>query len=1212
MSGSDQIIFAATTGSSGAGGSNAGTITALTNGGSIVGDATIAGDDGVAALSPAIYAAPSFANAIIVLWATPETLAPVGGHPQVAAYAASSERAPQVDTRYYFTLDSATGAGDLTETLICDDVYNAFRPGSFELFAEGGVNPIETATFTQYGGSWLAPLDPIDLQNGTYYVELTGALDTSHGSVYPVVSFTAIATGSAAPSVADVADPGNAAYDAGFAVTAGASVTVTIDGAALTSAQIASDFVLSSSGGLDTYTAAPGAFAGTETIVVSATTSDGGQTSAPTMLTLAPIDTTPPAQPSIASAVAVGSGGSWALGGAAEAGTTVTIYDGATALGTTVASAEGAWAFTAGGGTMASRDFSVTATDAAGNVSARSAAWSGGGPDMTTWDVTSQFSGNSNPNGAWSYGWEATLNGPLNLYDAGTGIDWYASNHHSGDYTPAIWLNTTGATAYGVSPGQVSLHPGWDGSFSVARWTSPITGTVAVSGFFGSGDGGWESYYISTNEGTVYAWPTDPNTENFSFSLDVTSGETLDFIVGTPVGGGYGYGNTPLSVTITPLQPPSPPNVHDVADPGNAAYEAGFSVTAGATVTVTVDGSALTAAEIASDFVLSSGGGWDAYTAAPGAFAGTETVIVSATMSDAGGDVSAPTMLTLAPIDTTPPAQPSIASASAVGPGGSWSLAGAAEAGTTVTIYDGATALGATLASAAGAWTFTTGAAMAIRDFTATATDAAGNVSAASAGWYEAAPGNAFSFDSEQALSAAALITGAGGSGVLDIISGANLTDGDFAHMRSIQTLGLPGASSVALGPNASAAGIRTVDLLAGAAGTTSIADGNAGSLAVDAAGLSAGDTLALSGSASEIVSNLAGNVDATGLTGSLMVLSTGTGSLSIATGSAPAMVDSKLAAGQTLTLTGAGPVAVNGLAGDLNAAGETGSLSATTTGSAPQTVTIGTGSTAITDHTTGLLTVEANVAAGKTLILMGGAATVNGLIGNLSAMGDSGALTVATTGSAAQSIVTGSGSMAIADGSSGKLSVTASAMAAGHTLTLTGSGPASLMLQADLAASGDSGALTVMATGSAAQTIRTGAGKDSISATQGGDTIAGGGGGDMIIVNGHGAADAFAYAAASDSLNTAGGHDTIAGFLASGAVHDLMDFSPLDPNLSLQGALSGNTVDAGSIGWLYQGGGAMVYVNDTGDALATSSANLMEITLFGVTSGLSGGNFRV
>jgi len=58
-------------------------------------------------------------------------------------------------------------------------------------------------------------------------------------------------------------------------------------------------------------------------------------------------------------------------------------------------------------------------------------------------------------------------------------------------------------------------------------------------------------YYVSANATTLSSWLNDPSGENFTFSRTVAVGDTLDFIVGVNTGGGYGYGNTPLGVTIT-------------------------------------------------------------------------------------------------------------------------------------------------------------------------------------------------------------------------------------------------------------------------------------------------------------------------------------------------------------------------------------------------------------------------------------------------------------------------------------------------------------------------------------------------------------------------------------------------------------------------------------------------------------------------------------
>ena len=114
---------------------------------------------------------------------------------------------------------------------------------------------------------------------------------------------------------------------------------------------------------------------------------------------------------------------------------------------------------------------------------------------------------------------------------------------------------------------------------------------------------------------------------------------------------------------------------------------------------------------------------------------------LTATATDAAGNVSSASSAFVVTIDTTAPAAPSITSFSpdsgVVGDGITnatvLTLTGTAEANSTVKVYDGANLLGSATANGSGAWTYTTtslnnGA----HNLTATATDAAGNVSAAS------------------------------------------------------------------------------------------------------------------------------------------------------------------------------------------------------------------------------------------------------------------------------------------------------------------------------------------------------------------------------------------------------------------------------------------------------------------------------------------------
>ncbi len=83
------------------------------------------------------------------------------------------------------------------------------------------------------------------------------------------------------------------------------------------------------------------------------------------------VDTTAPVAPIITNDT-VNSNNTVALSGTAPANDTVTVYDGQHALGTTTASAIGAWNYTTGALASGSHTLTATATDAASNTSAAS------------------------------------------------------------------------------------------------------------------------------------------------------------------------------------------------------------------------------------------------------------------------------------------------------------------------------------------------------------------------------------------------------------------------------------------------------------------------------------------------------------------------------------------------------------------------------------------------------------------------------------------------------------------------------------------------------------------------------------------------------------------------------------------------------------------------------------------------------------------------
>src|SRR5260221_689660 len=214
-----------------------------------------------------------------------------------------------------------------------------------------------------------------------------------------------------------------------------------------------------------------------------------------------------------------------------------------------------------------------------------------------------------------------------------------------------------------------------------------------------------------------------------------------------------------------------------------------------------------------------------------------------ATVSDPAGNnanvtgaVSNPTGLLQ--IDTTAPTVPTVSTIRLGGGGGNhWVFTATAEASRTIAVYDGNTQLTAVTASGLSKGGSTTTGSVtnaSIHNFTATASDAAGNTSAFLASWIEGTPGNdTFAFNSEGQLIAPALVNGNGGADTIAMTAPVILNSGDFANVSGVQSLQLTGASAVTLGADAVTAGIANVITGNGA---TSIADSNGGTLTVEAA----------------------------------------------------------------------------------------------------------------------------------------------------------------------------------------------------------------------------------------------------------------------------------------------------------------------------------------------------------------------------------------
>ncbi|WP_427305979.1 Ig-like domain-containing protein [Cupriavidus sp. H39] len=523
---------------------------------------------------------------------------------------------------------------------------------------------------------------------------------------------------------------------------------------------------------------------GAVSLTVTATDA-AGNTSAPSTAFTLTLDATPPAIPAITGATEdnpvsspLASGDSTndstpTLAGTADAGSTISIYNGATLIGTTVADATtGAWSFTP---TTPLTDgpyaLTATATDASGNVSAPTAAFnltvdtaapaapvitqangttiSGSADAGSTIDI--DLDGNGTP--------DATVTA-----DATTGAWTYSPGTPLPDGT-AISVTATDAAGNTSAPATATV----DALAPSAPVITSVTDDNPVSTPLNSGD--------STNDST----PTLAGTAEAGSTISVYNGTTLlGTTVADPTTGAWTFTQTtpltdgPYALTATATDasgnvsaPTAAFNLTvDTAPPAAPSITVASGTTisgsadAGSTIDIDLDGNGTPDATVTADATT---GVW---TYSPGTPLPDGTAI-SVTATDAAGNTSGPATVT---IDAAPPAVPVITSvtddnpvASPLNSGDSTNdstptLAGTADAGSTISVYNGTTLLGTTVADATtGAWSFTPTTPLTDGPYalTATATDASGNVSA---------PTAAFNLTVDTAAPAAPVITQANGT----------------------------------------------------------------------------------------------------------------------------------------------------------------------------------------------------------------------------------------------------------------------------------------------------------------------------------------------------------------------------------------------------------------------------------------------------------------
>lgn len=198
-----------------------------------------------------------------------------------------------------------------------------------------------------------------------------------------------------------------------------------------------------------------------------------------------------------------------------------------------------------------------------------------------TYDVAADFSAAANPNGVWSYGalpaTQLYQPSAFALYKNSTFVvdgtccefpDWQEWNF--GPQDPNVFHSTATQTEIFpgnpanivINPGEFVLHPGPDGTFSVARWTAPSSGaySIAVS-FYGVNQAPTTTdVHVLKNGNELFVAFVNDYRVNHSFSTTVSTqvGDEIDFAVGLGDDGTYVADSTALTATVTKLVPPVP------------------------------------------------------------------------------------------------------------------------------------------------------------------------------------------------------------------------------------------------------------------------------------------------------------------------------------------------------------------------------------------------------------------------------------------------------------------------------------------------------------------------------------------------------------------------------------------------------------------------------------------------------------------------------
>ncbi|WP_276420977.1 Ig-like domain-containing protein [Lactococcus garvieae] len=472
---------------------------------------------------------------------------------------------------------------------------------------------------------------------------------------------------------------------------------------------------------------------------ITATATDAsGNVSAPTSgKTPAAADTTAPASPVITGITGNSTDG-YTVTGTAEPGSKVEIKDSTGAvIGSATADGSGNYSVDLSGSVGPNANITVTATDAAGNVSAPTSGKTPADVDTTAPDapVITGITGNSTD--GYVVKGTAEPGSKVEIKDSTGAVIGSATADGSGNYSvdlpgsvgPNANITVTATDAAGnvSAPTSGKTPSDVDTTAPDAPVITGITGN-STEGYVvtGTAEPG-AKVEIKDSTGAVIGSATADGSGNYSVDLPGSVGPNANITVtATDAAGNVSAptsGKTPADPKDTTA--PDAPTITNVTGNSTKGYVVTGTAEAGSTVEIK-DGSGKVIGSAKAD----SSGNYSV--TLPKGSIGANAAL-TATAIDAAGNVSAPTAgkTPADPKDTTAPAAPTITNVTGNSTKG-YVVTGTAEAGSTVEIKDGSgKVIGSAKADGSGNYSVTLpkGSIGANADITATAIDAAGNVS---------------------------------------------------------------------------------------------------------------------------------------------------------------------------------------------------------------------------------------------------------------------------------------------------------------------------------------------------------------------------------------------------------------------------------------------------------------------------------------------------